>query len=51
MKLAQKSFEELVSESKKASGLTASIVKNVTAPLNENFSFEAARGKSRKKPA
>jgi len=51
MKLAQDSFEALVSESKKVSDLTTSIVKDVTAPMNENFTSAAVPAKSRKKAA
>lgn len=51
MKLAQDSFEALVSESKKVSDLTTSIVKDVTAPMNENFKFAATPTKSSKKAA
>ncbi len=52
MKLAQDSFETLVSESKKVSDLTTSIVKDVTAPISERFQFAGvAPTKSSKKAA
>jgi phasin family protein len=52
MKLAQDSFEALISESKKVSDLTTAIVKDVTAPVSDNFSFAApVPTKSSKKAA
>ncbi len=52
MKLAQDSFEALVSESKKISDLTTSIVKDVTAPVSENINFPVVTPmKSTKKAA
>lgn len=39
MKVAQDSFETFVTESKKVSDLTTSIMKDVSAPVSERFKF------------
>ena len=50
VKLVQDSFEALVSESKKVSDLTTSIVKDITAPISESFKSPVeAHTKSTKK--